>query len=574
MSCGTFELGCHVTEAAAGFFESTLGQMAREAAEAAATAVGSMGSIWVTIDTPNLASGSGSTAVQAGSSASGAGGITTVLGYMQWVGYVVVALSLIAVAVMVAINHRNGDPFFASKKLSIVLGSAVLIGAAGPVAAGLGANPRQASSTVMYLQNNLWWYTIAFAVAGIIVAGIRMAMTQRLDAGREMVTGLVNLIVVTGVGVTALNLLVVAFDSLAERLISGALTCNATADAGCFGTGMVTLLSFTAGAAPGLPAFLLLVLSIVGIFCSAMQIVLMVVRSALLVVFAGLLPTAAAGSSMQSGRAWMNKVLSWTTGWLLYKVIAAFVYAAAFMLTGTPFYTDDGTGWVSSLGGMALMVLALVALPVLVKGVAPAVVGAVSSGGGGGGMGMAAGMGAIAAGAQIYSGSKNGGGGSPAVSPSAKGANASTAPSGSSGQGALPKPGPAASGAGAAASGSAGAATSAGAAGGPAGMAAGAAVDAAAKVGGAVKGAAQGAAQGATDGSGGDQPAGAPSSGGGPSSAGVGSGGRAPTAAGAPGGAGSSAGAVAQGIEAVTAAGTAAANATRRIASTTTNEQE
>lgn len=594
MSCGTFELTCHVTEAAAGFLESTLGQMAREASEAAGRAVAGMGTLWVAVPTPDLTSGGGSVGVQAGDRAANAEGIVTVLGWVQFIGYLLAALSIIAVFVMMFVNHRRGESLFATKRLAIVLFSTVLIGAAGPVAQAIGSGgPQAASNAVMYLQRSMWWYSIAAMVLGIIVAAIRMIITHRLEAGRDLLQGLITMIVISGAGVTGMNLLIKAMDSLAARLIDGALECGPTVDSACFGGSITTLLVFTSAAGPvALPAFLLLILSVVAIFASAVQIVLMVVRSALMVVFAGLLPTAAAGSGTRTGRDWLNKLLSWTFGWMLYKPIAAFIYAAAFMLTATPFYADDGTGWVSSLGGLALMLLALFALPTLFKAISPAIAAAMS-GSGGGGMGAAAGMGAIAAGGQIYSASKNtgggGGGGGSTSQPPAKGTNPVDAVGGGTGGGTKPAGGPAgtagggaattsgATAGGTAAGGAAagGGTAAAGAAGGPVGLAVGAGVEAAKKTAGAVKGAIQGAAAAASDQPAGTTPTG-PSPAGvptpsGPPGGGAGAGG--PVAGGASGGPSAGSGA-AQGAAAITAAGSAAMDSVRRAASDATGEEK
>ncbi|MFB9957169.1 hypothetical protein [Cellulomonas denverensis] len=345
VSCGTFELTCHVSEAAAGFLESTLGQMAREAAEAAGRAVAGLGTLWVAVPTPDLVTGDGSVKVKPGSRAARRGDRHRArLGAVP--RYTIAALSLIAIFAMAMVNHRRGEALFATKRLAIVLFSTVLLGAA---TRGAGAGQQRPSSNFQH---------------GDVPATNDVVVLDRCDgaghhrrrhphdrdppprAGPRPGAGPHHDDRDFGRGVTGMNLLIRALDSLANKLINGSLACGPAADSSCFGGSVSTLLVFTSAvSATGLPAFLLLLLSVVAIFASAVQIVLMVVRSALMVVFAGLLPTAAAGSSTRTGRDWLNKLLSWMFGWMLYKPIAAFIYAAAFMLTATPFYADDGTGW-------------------------------------------------------------------------------------------------------------------------------------------------------------------------------------------------------------------------------------
>ncbi|WP_254517711.1 hypothetical protein, partial [Salmonella enterica] len=85
---------------------------------------------------------------------------------------------------------------------------------------------------------------------------------------------------------------------------------------------------------------------------------------------------------------------AWLAAFILYKPAAAIIYATAFYLTGTDVLKDDGTGLLSILTGMILMVLALFAMPALMRFVTP-MVGAMAAGGAG--MGAAALAGGAAA---------------------------------------------------------------------------------------------------------------------------------------------------------------------------------
>jgi len=87
----------------------------------------------------------------------------------------------------------------------------------------------------------------------------------------------------------------------------------------------------------------------------------MLFRQASLVILAGVLPLAAAGTLTPATRGWFKKVTGWMLALIFYKPAAAAVYAAAFTLTGT------GTGVRAILMGFAMVGLSLLALPVLMR---------------------------------------------------------------------------------------------------------------------------------------------------------------------------------------------------------------
>ncbi len=142
----------------------------------------------------------------------------------------------------------------------------------------------------------------------------------------------------------------------------------------------------------GVGVFILIVLGLIGLIASLVQIVLMVVRSGMLVILAGILPTTAAFTNTEMGRQWFQKAVGWTIAFILYKPAAAIVYSVAFLLMGNNSGKDALIG---SITGFTLMIVALFALPALMRFVTP-MVGAVASGGG---AGAGAAVGAMATGA-------------------------------------------------------------------------------------------------------------------------------------------------------------------------------
>jgi type IV secretion system protein TrbL len=196
---------------------------------------------------------------------------------------------------------------------------------------------------------------------------------------------------------------------------------------GEFGENLVRLL--TVPVAGTLARVLVIVLGLVSVFVSLVQIGLMVARNGMLVILAGVLPTSGSFTSTEIGKAQFQKLVAWLIAFMLYKPAAAIVYATA--LSGVNLFGDEGL--ISLVTGMVLMVLAVLALPALMRFAGP-VVGAVASDGGGGGQVAAAGA-TVAAGAIPVSRGSSGGGWDAAPS-----GGGGTEPSGAAGVGGAPGP--------------------------------------------------------------------------------------------------------------------------------------
>jgi len=296
--------------------------------------------------------------------------------------------------------------------------------------------------------------TVGLAVISLLVAAGRLMLERK--SGGAVVAGrtLVTLLSATFLAVPAVMLLGAAGDEFSAWLLGRAAGHN-------LGDRLVAL----AGSMGGLGIGLELIVAILGTLAALAQLVLMVVRVGLLVVLTGVLPTVAAASGTRTGRESFQKLTAWLLAAVLYKPVAAVIYATAFVLLG------DGTGPQQILAGLAVAGLALVALPGLMRLMAPAVAAATSQGGGGALLAAAA---AAPTGARILAGRSSSGG------TGAAGAAGKSAQAGKAAQGAAPA--------------AAGAAATAG----PVGIAA----SAAAKAGTAVKGAAHSAVTDHTSGAG------------------------------------------------------------------------
>ena len=240
-----------------------------------------------------------------------------------------------------------------------------------------------------------WMLPIAAIVAvfGVIVAGGKMALTRKPNPLIDTGSGLVTIAVTSAVGVLLPTLLLKAGDAWSNWVL------NASAG-GQFGARLTGLLSMTGLAAPAV----VVVLGIVAIIISAGQALLMLFRQGALVVLAGTLPLAAAGTLTPATRPGFKKVTGWMMALIIYKPAAAAVYAVAFMTIGT------GKNLTTVLTGLAMVGMSLLALPVLMK-FFTWTAGQVTDASGAGGFMQAALSGAVAVGAlRGYSGGLGGSG--------------------------------------------------------------------------------------------------------------------------------------------------------------------
>lgn len=437
--CGFLGAGCAINDWVGSAVGDAIDNMANAVMEGVANTIASLGTMWVHIGTPNLTGSGGGSVVDAGEVPPDAGNVTEVLGYVMWISLAVAIIALFALGALISSRMRAGEGVAAVGRVGMVLLGVVLIAAASALVAGvMPAGPRNAGGAALFLQSTLWWYTGALAVVSVIIGGARMAVQQRAEPGTETVKSILTLVVVAGAGLTVIGLLVAAADSFSVWVINRSLECDVTSDAACFEQSLSGLLNLSpSGEAAALGALLIIILGLIAILASFVQILLMVARGGLLVILAGILPLAASFTNTEMGKGWFKKCIGWLLAFILYKPAAAIVYAAAFQLMGTNIFTDDGTGLLSVITGLTLMMLALVALPALMRFVTP-MMGAMA-GGAAGGAAAAAGMallptGAAAAG-RLASGSGAGSSGGQAASGPSRTSAATSSPSGSDGTG-------------------------------------------------------------------------------------------------------------------------------------------
>jgi hypothetical protein len=384
MACAPFDIGCGLGEGISDVVSKASNDAVQELAnrvlEGFGKALASIGTMWVSVPTPVLTAGGGTTKLPTNHPGSEA--FTTILSYVTYSGLALAVLSIIALGAMIALRSRRGEGMRSIGALGLIFIAIMLISGASALVGALlgGTAPGGSSSTVGFLQNSLWYYVGGLAVLSVIIGGIRMAWEQRAQPGKDVIQSLITLVVVSGAGLTVITLAVTAADAFSVWVLNGATDCDVSAAGAsqCFGTNIATMVALTSTSPIGLIG--ILVLGTIALLMTYVQVALMVVRGGLLVILAGVLPLTASFTNTQMGKQWFGKVIGWTLAFILYKPAAALIYAAAFSLTGTDAFQKDGGGIWSILTGLALMLMALIALPALLRFVAP-MTGALAGGG-------------------------------------------------------------------------------------------------------------------------------------------------------------------------------------------------
>jgi hypothetical protein len=244
-----------------------------------------------------------------------------------------------------------------------------------------------AEPAVTHIQQWLLPITVAVAVGGVIAAGARMALTRRANPLLDVTGGLLTIAAAGTLGLSVVTLLLKAGDAWSTWVLR-------VSTSGHFIQRLDLTLQFGGAAAPAV----VLVFGLVAIVFSLVQAILMLFRQAALLILAGALPLAAAGSIAPMTRTWVRKVTAWMLALICYKPAAAAVYAVAFTMVGS------GRSPRTVLMGFVMMLLSVLMLPALMRFFTWTTGTIGSSGGGGGQLLGAATVGAVAFGALRPSG--------------------------------------------------------------------------------------------------------------------------------------------------------------------------
>ena len=314
------------------------------------------------------------------------------------------------------------------------------------VSPGSGTGGGSSTGPLGVLQSNLAFFTLLAAVAGLVICAAKMAITARGEHGAEGLKMLARLVGVAGAGAAAVSLVVASGDAFAPWIIEQATGAP-------FEQSAPNLIA--SGALTEMTALLAILVAVFALFGSLAQVLFMILRGGMLVVLVAVWPLAASLSSTEQGLGWYKKINAYLIAFVLFKPVAAIVYSAGFLLLKDPSATtsNDPTvdATIATLQGLALLTVAALALPALLRFVSP-----LTSAGSGSMSGAAALAGTVAAGAAVVTmgagagamGASGSAGASGAATTSGPGAAAAASSGGGGATGSTGSPGPSGGGSG------------------------------------------------------------------------------------------------------------------------------
>lgn len=243
---------------------------------------------------------------------------------------------------------------------------------------------------------DLEWYTAAFAIIGFLFALGRMALSQEFKSLIGGVQPIVNLIMVVACYATGLTYALTAGDEF-STWIMGRVSME-----GQGGSDISVLVAL--GPTLGVGGWILF--GILATLGAAMNFAFMIFRNVLLTIMIAILPTVAASTGTEAGKQAFAKANGYLLAFVLFKPVAAIIYALGLWFFATPLGEDSkgsgagdmGEAAVAAMMGMAIIVLAALALPALMKFLIP--IAATGAGAFSGGAALA-GAATVAAGAAV-----------------------------------------------------------------------------------------------------------------------------------------------------------------------------
>ncbi|MEU8222985.1 hypothetical protein [Kribbella sp. NPDC048915] len=220
--------------------------------------------------------------------------------------------------------------------------------------------PNIAENTpALWIQGHLNFIMVFIAALAIIVGAVQMAISHRGEPLRDIIRSLVTLVVVTGSAAVFAGTLIKAADRFSSWIIDSALE----RDDHSYTRNLLDVMNEPFG------WLLVIFVGILMVITAIIQLALMIVRYGMLVLLVGVLPLTAAATNTEMGMTWFKRALAWLASFIIYKPVAAIIYATAFGLMGS---TDSGASKILEvIMGVTLMIVAVVALPALLRFVSP-----------------------------------------------------------------------------------------------------------------------------------------------------------------------------------------------------------
>ncbi|WP_433012637.1 hypothetical protein [Kribbella sp. CA-294648] len=214
--------------------------------------------------------------------------------------------------------------------------------------------------TVTFVTSHTQYILVAAASIAVIAGAIKMAVSQRGEPLRDIMKSLITMAMVSA-GITAFaSLLIRASDEFSEWVINRAL------GGGTQFSDQLTQKMVRPIEDAGLSLALVILVGILMVISGLVQLALMVIRYGMLILLVGVLPLTASATNTEMGMMWFKRSIAWLVAFVIYKPVAALIYATAIKLMSSP---TDST--LKVITGATMMVMGIVALPALLRFVSP-----------------------------------------------------------------------------------------------------------------------------------------------------------------------------------------------------------
>lgn len=276
------------------------------------------------------------------------------------------------------------------------------------------------SPVIGQLHDDLHYLVAGFAIIGFLFGLGKLIFSQ--DVKQGMITSfspIVALTVVTGIYMTAIPMLLESGDEFGNWLLERSVGEDAD----------ISILAATLGT-PAMMSNLgmVLIMGILMLLGSIVNFVFMIFRDVMLLILVAFIPAIAAATGSQTGKQAFTKANGWLIALLLFKPVAAGIYALGlrlFAMDGeTESLGEEANEMAMAMIGLLILCLAGLALPALIKFLVPAAATGAAAFSGGAALGAAA---SVAAGAAVIAGT----GGAGAAGAGAAGRGGQTAAQGS-----------------------------------------------------------------------------------------------------------------------------------------------
>ncbi|WP_020390887.1 hypothetical protein [Kribbella catacumbae] len=261
-------------------------------------------------------------------------------------------------AVNAGLSGFFGLLFEAIKELVVMAVQAVML-AVGFLWITIDSPEVQGHATVTFITSHTQYLLVFAATIALIAGAIKMAISQRGEPVRDILKSLLTMVVVSSAGVAFASVLISASDSFSEWIIKQALGNME------FSRRIADIITDPLKDG-GVGLVLVILVGILMVITALIQLALMVVRYGMLILLVGVLPLTAAATNTEMGMMWFKRSVSWLVAFIIYKPVAALIYATAIKLMTAP---TDST--LKIITGVTMMVMGIVALPALLRFVSP-----------------------------------------------------------------------------------------------------------------------------------------------------------------------------------------------------------